>query len=86
MTTLEDLQPDLDAFEACRESLEAAHGDQYVVFHAAAFEGAHDSFHEAARDASARFGDAPFLIRQVGADRTASLPFALSADSRDAGR
>ncbi len=42
MTTLEDLQPDLDAFEACRESLEAAHGDQYVVFHAAAFEGAHD--------------------------------------------
>ena len=86
MTTIKDLTPDIDAFEACRESLEANHRGQFVVFHAAAFEGAHDSFHEAAKDAAERFGDAPFLIREVGADRTVSLPFTLSPGGRGAGR
>ena len=86
MTTLDDLKPDLDAYEACRESLEADHAGQFVVFHAARFEGPHPSFHDAAKDAAARFRDAPFLIRQVGADRTVSLPFALSLGVRDAGR
>ena len=86
MTTLEDLKPDIDAFEACRESLEAKHRGQFVVFHDARFEGAHDSFHEAAKDAVERFGDAPFLIRQVGAAREISLQFALSPASPDANR
>ena len=86
MTTFEDLKPDIDAFEACRESLEANHRGQFVVFYAAAFEGAHDSFHKAAQDAVRRFGDAPFLIRQVGADRTLSLPFTLSPGGHGAGR
>ena len=86
MTTLEDLKLDIDAFEACRESLEERHPGRYVVSHAAAFEGAHDSFHEAAQDAVERFGDAPFLIRQVGAERAITLPFALSPVSPDAGR
>ena len=86
MTTMEDLRADLDAYEACRESLEECHRGEYVVFHAAAFAGAHDSFHEAARDAVERFGDAPFLIRQVGADRAITLPFALSPVSPDADR
>ena len=57
-----------------------------MVFHDTRFEGIHDSFHEAAKDAAQRFGDAPFLIRQVGAAREISLPFALSPVSPDAGR
>ena len=77
MTTLEDLNPDLEAFEACLESLEANHNGQFVVIHDASFEGPHATFHEAAKDAVTRFGDAPFLIRQVGADREVSLPFAV---------
>lgn len=81
MTKIEDLKPDLDAFEACREGLETDHGGQFVVFHAASFEGAYDSFDEAAKDAVTRFGDAPFLIRQVGADREVSLPFAVLPDA-----
>ena len=86
MTTIKDLTPDIDAFGACRESLEETYRGKFVVFHDARFEGAHDSFHEAAQDAVERFGDAPFLIRQVGADRTVSLPFALSPGVPDAGR
>ena len=82
MTTLDDLKPDLDAYEACRESLEKRHPGRYVLFHATAFEGVHDSFHEAPKDAAERFGDAPFLIRQVGAPREISLPFALVPDAR----
>ena len=81
MTTLEDLRPDLAAFEASRETLEERHLGQYVFFHAATFEGVHDSFHETARDAVERFGDAPFLIRQVGAEREVSLPFAAFPDA-----
>ena len=86
MTTMEDLRADLDAFEACRESLEPDYGGQFVVFHEARFEGAHRSFHKAAHDGLKRLGDAPFLIRQVRADRTVSLPFALSPGVPDAGR
>lgn len=86
MTALEKSKPDLDAFEACRESLEANHRGQFVVFQAAAFAGAHDSFHEAAKDATKRFGDSPFPIRQGGAERAITLPFSLSPGSPDAGR
>ena len=86
MSTLEDLKADLDAFEACCENLEANHGGQFVVFHDASFEGAHRSLHVAAKDAVDRFGDAPFLIRQVGAEREISLPFVLPSDSHDASR
>ena len=86
MTTIRDLRPDIDGFEACRESLEESHRGQFVVFHATAFAGAHDSFHEAAQYAVERFGDSPFLIRQVGADRAITLPFALSPVSPDAHR
>ena len=43
MTTIRDLRPDIDAFEACRKSLEESHRGQFVVFHATAFAGARDS-------------------------------------------
>ena len=86
MTTLEDLKPDLAAFEASRETLEERHPGQFLVFHAAMFEGAHETFHEAARDAVERFGDAPFLPRQVGAERAIMLPLALSPVAPDARR
>ena len=49
MTTIEELRAEFEAFEARRESVEADHGGQFVVFHDARFEGAHPAFHEARR-------------------------------------
>ena len=82
MTTIEDLKPTIAAFETSHETLEERHLGEFVVFHDAKFEGAHLSFHEAAKGAVERFGDAPCLIREVGAPREISLPFALVPDAR----
>ena len=62
MTTIEHLKPALAGYETCRESLEARYPGQLVVFLRAGFEGAHPSFHEAAKDAAERFCDARFPL------------------------
>lgn len=57
MTTIEDLKPNIAAFGTYHETLEECHLGEFIVFQDAKFEGAHRSFHEAAKDAVKRFGD-----------------------------
>ena len=47
------------------------HKDKWVVFHDKDFIGAFDTLENAAAEAVRRFGRGPYLIRQVGAPRSA---------------
>lgn len=69
-----ELQQNIEAFEAMRETLEAHYLHKFVVFHDGRFEGAFDTFNNAAREAVRRFGRGPYLIRQVGADQSIPMP------------
>jgi hypothetical protein len=62
-----DLDKDIAAFKKMQAELEAHHKGKWVVFRAGELVGVYDSFDSAAVDAVARFGEGPFLIRQLGA-------------------
>ena len=72
------LEQNIEAYEAMRETLEEQHLRKFVVFHNAEFIGSFDSFHNAAREAVRRFGQGPYLIRQVGAPRRIAMPASVS--------
>lgn len=74
MTTIEHLKPELAGYEVRRESLEARYPGQFVVFLVAGSKGAHLSFHEPAKDAAERFGEARFpLSHPLGRPRSPSF-------------
>lgn len=73
MTTAQ-LQQNIEAFETMRESLEEHHLHKYVVFHNGKFVEAFDTFNGATREAVRQFGRGPYLIRQVGSDRSMPMP------------
>lgn len=64
MTVLGD---DIAAFDRMRAELEAAHWNEWVLFHDGSFVGAFADFEACAADAVERFDLGPYLIRQVGA-------------------
>ena len=68
-----DLDSQIAAYERMKPTLDNEHYGKWVVFNAEEFRGSYDSFHEAAEDAIERFGEGPYLIRQVGA-RPIRLP------------
>lgn len=71
MTAIDHPDPELAGHEACHESLETRFPGHFVVFLGAGFERAHSSFHEAAKDAAERYGDAPFsLSHMLGGPRS----------------
>ena len=74
MSAPAELEQNIEAFEAMRETLEAHHLHKFVVFHDTEFIGSFDSFHNAAREAVRRFGQGPYLIRQVGAPTRIAMP------------
>ena len=74
MSTPAELEQNIEAFEAMRETLEEHHLHKFVVFYDAKFVDSFDSFHNAAREAVRRFGQGPYLIRQVGATRRIAMP------------
>ena len=78
MSTPAELEQNIEAYEAMRETLEEHHLDKFVVFHDAMFIGSFDSFHNAAREAVHRFGQGPYLIRQVGAPRRIAMPASIA--------
>ena len=73
MTTPE-LQQNIDAFEAMSARLKQDYFTKHVVFHEGVFVGAYDTFHNAAEEAARRFGNGPYLIRQVGGPRRMPMP------------
>ena len=73
-----DLAANIEAYEAMKEELEERHLGKHLVFHDRKFADAFDSFHEAACEAVLRFGNGPYLIRQVGTSRTMRLPTSIA--------
>ena len=86
MSTTADLERNIEAYEAMRETLERHHLHKFVVLHDAKFVDAFDSFHNAAREAVRRFGQGPYLIRQVGAHRRMAMPASVAFRSVHAPR
>ena len=74
MSTPAVLEQNIEAYEAMRETLEKHHLHKFVVFHDAEFVDSFDTFDNAAREAVRRFGQGPYLIRQVGAPRRIAMP------------
>ncbi len=62
-----ELDRQIAAYEGMQEKLESEHFAKWVVFHDEQFIGAYQEIDDAAREAHRRFGDDPYLIRQVGA-------------------
>ena len=74
MSTPANLEQNIEAYEAMRETLDKHYLHKFVVFHNAEFVDSFDSFHNAASEAVHRFGHGPYLIRQVGAPRRIAMP------------
>jgi hypothetical protein len=67
MTPVEaPLSTEIDAYESRKEELERLYPRKFVVFKGADLVGAWDTLDAAAREAIARYGRGPYLIRQVG--------------------
>jgi hypothetical protein len=62
------LHNDIAAFDRARSDLEAAHRGEWAVFHAGVLAGLYPAFDQAAIDAVDRFGEGPYLIRQIGVE------------------
>jgi hypothetical protein len=62
-----DLDTELAVYEGMRGDLEAHHMGAWVLVHNQQLVATYDSFESAAKDAVAKFGRGPHLIRQIGA-------------------
>lgn len=60
------LEDNIAAYESAEGDLKEVHLDKFVVFHDGILAGAFDTLDAAAHSAIGRFGDGPYLIRQVG--------------------
>ncbi len=78
------LATEREAFEAMREDLEEHHNGKFVVLVGDELKGTFDSFDVAAQFARANFGRGPYLIRQVGAPTSMSLPASVAYRSVNA--
>ncbi len=61
------LQEDIAAFDRMRAELEVSHFHEWAVFYRGQFIEIFPDFEAAATMAVDRFGDGPYLIRQIGA-------------------
>ena len=64
---MSNLADDIAAFEADRANLEANHLGKWAVFHDKELFGIFPEMEIAAAEAVRRFGQGPYLIRQIGA-------------------
>ena len=62
------LRDDIAAYDRARSELEAKHRGCWAVFHAGQFVGVYPEFEAAASETIERFGDGPYLIRQIGVE------------------
>ncbi len=72
-----ELKDNILAYEKEQTTLEKIHMGKWVVFHNEKMIDAFDDFGEALDIAEGRYGDDPFLIREVGA-RPSPLPMSVS--------
>jgi hypothetical protein len=74
-----ELDVELAAYRSQIYDLESKYMGRWVIFRNAQHVGTYDTFEEAARDAVAKFGRGPYLIKQVGAPPIA-LPICVTAN------
>lgn len=74
MEEISPLQEEIEAFENMKDELLRHHNGKFVVFKRKELIGAFDTFDNAAREAVQRFGNGPYLIRQVGTSTGMPLP------------
>ena len=63
MTALSD---EIAAYERMKNGLETDHFGQWALVHQEQLIGTYESFESAADDAVQKFGEGPYLIRQIG--------------------
>ena len=59
---------EIEAFKRLQKDLEADHMGKWALLHDGQVVGFYESFEVAANEAVKRFGNGPFLIRQIGAE------------------
>ena len=69
-----NLKENIDAYRSMQEELERDHFGEWVVVHNQELIGTYNDFQDAAGEAVKRFGRGPYLIRQIGAPETLTLP------------
>lgn len=62
-----DIDKELVTYERIRQELEAHHMGEWALVRGEELVGTYASFDEAAKEAVAKYGRGPYLIRQVGA-------------------
>ena len=67
MSTMTEIDKEIEAYEGMRQDLEAKHMGKWVLVSEGKLVDVYDSFEATAEDAVSRFGRGPYLIRQVGA-------------------
>jgi hypothetical protein len=65
-----DLSLEMKVYESMKESLESNYSGKWVLIHGNELIEIYDKFEDAAEDAVNKFGNGPYLIRQVGAIQT----------------
>ena len=78
MSTPADLEQNIEAYEAMRETLEKHRLHKLVIVHDAELISSSDNFDNAAREAVHRSGQGPYLSRQVGTLRRIAVPGAIA--------
>lgn len=68
------LREEIAAYNKLLPELMQHHSGKFVIFYEGTLRGAFDTFDAAGREAIRQFGDGPYLIRQVGAERVIPLP------------
>ena len=61
------INAEIAAYADMKQALEEKYMGKWVLFHAGNLISVYESFDDAAKDAVAKFGRGPYLIRQVGA-------------------
>ncbi len=62
-----ELKKEIETFEKMKNKLEKKYMNKWVLIRGTKFISAHDSFQDVSKEAVAKFGRGPYLIRQVGA-------------------
>lgn len=62
-----DLDNEITAYSSMQQELEEKHMGKWVLIHKGELISLYDSFDNASKDAVAKFGRGPYLIRQIGA-------------------
>jgi len=65
---------EIETFEQMRGELEKHYMGKFVIIKNGELVGAFDTFDSAAREAVQRFGEGPYLIRQVGSPDAMRIP------------